>query len=229
MSVSATRSSTEYDFATSLNPGKAGPTDGRRHDVKWRQALKRGFDILAAGSMLTLTLPLLATVALAIRLESRGPILFRQERVGLQGRTFTLAKLRTMRCATSPEGNPVWACERDPRITRVGAVLRRHRIDELPQLINVLTGEMSLVGPRPEVPHYVERLARELPDYHVRHEVKPGLTGLAQVAAGYAGSLEESRAKLAHDLEYVRSFGLRQDLRILLRTVPVVLAGTGAR
>jgi len=181
--ASTTRTSTELsdlELRDTSSPSQHLPS---RHAAKWRWAIKRGFDILAAGGMLALTLPLLTLAAVAIRLETRGPILFRQERVGLHGRIFTLAKLRTIRHEPPAEGRHSWARELDPRIARVGAVLRRHRIDELPQLINVLGGEMSLVGPRPEVPHYVERLAGELPDYHLRHAVKPGLTGLVQVRA----------------------------------------------
>jgi lipopolysaccharide/colanic/teichoic acid biosynthesis glycosyltransferase len=166
--------------------------------------------------------------ALAIRLDSPGPILYRQERVGLGGGTFTVLKFRSMRTDAEARG-PVWAAQRDPRVTRVGSFIRLTRIDELPQLLNVLRGEMSFIGPRPERPHFVEQLEQALPFYRDRALVKPGLTGWAQVNYPYGASVEDARAKLSYDLYYVKHRSLLLDLMILLATVRVVLFQRGAR
>jgi len=191
-------------------------------------AIRRTAEILLCLALLVLTLPVMLAAALAIRLGSHGPILFRQQRVGLHGVPFQVLKFRTMRADAEPNG-PVWATPSDPRITRVGALLRKSRIDELPQLLNVLRGQMSLVGPRPERPHFVDLLARELPNYRDREHAKPGITGWAQVRFRYGSSIEDSRRKLELDLYYLRHRSLLLDLLILLLTVRTVLCFQGAR
>jgi exopolysaccharide biosynthesis polyprenyl glycosylphosphotransferase len=201
---------------------------GRVQAVELDGAVRRARAV--AGSLLLLahTLPLLLLVACLIKLDSRGPVLYRQDRVGLHGRVFTLLKFRTMRIDAEADG-PRWATERDPRVTRFGAFLRASRIDELPQLINVLRGEMSLVGPRPERPYFVRQLVRIIPQYHERTLVLPGLTGWAQVNHRYGASVEDAQAKLAYDLCYLRNQSLLLDLHILAATVRVVLFRIGAR
>jgi lipopolysaccharide/colanic/teichoic acid biosynthesis glycosyltransferase len=170
----------------------------------------------------------MAIVALAIKCESRGPIFYRQERVGLRGARFMVIKFRSMAENAEVDG-PVWAAERDARITTVGSVIRRFRIDELPQLFNVLKGEMSMVGPRPERPYFVEQLSELIPGFDKRHEVKPGITGWAQINYPYGASVEDARNKLAYDLYYAKNRSLRLDLSILLATVRVVVFQEGAR
>jgi sugar transferase (PEP-CTERM system associated) len=192
-------------------------------------AVKRVFDILLCLVMLVAVLPLMAFTALAIVLDSKGPILYRQERVGLHGRSFVLLKFRSMTADAERDGAPIWAAKRDPRVTRVGWVIRKLRIDELPQLYNVLRGNMSFVGPRPERPYFVSRLAESIPYYLERHSVKPGITGWAQVHYPYGASLEDARQKLSYDLFYLKNRGLFLDLIVLIRTVRVVLWPDGAR
>jgi len=194
-----------------------------------RDAVKRGFDLTVASIMLILVLPLLLATAIAIRLESPGPVLYRQERVGHRGRRFTLLKFRSMRLDAECDGTPRWAAENDPRVTRVGAFIRKTRIDELPQLVNVLKGEMSFVGPRPERPFFVDRLAGELVYYAERHRVKPGITGWAQLNHPYGASLDDAKGKLRYDLYYVKNFSVFLDLIILMQTVRVVLWPEGVR
>jgi exopolysaccharide biosynthesis polyprenyl glycosylphosphotransferase len=191
--------------------------------------LKRGFDIGASIILLALALPILLVAVSAIALDSRGPILYWQERVGRGGAVFKLCKLRTMRVDAESAGTPQWAALGDKRVTRVGRILRRLRIDELPQILNVLKGEMSLVGPRPERPYFVEYLARELPEYAERHAVKPGITGWAQVNYPYGASLEDARNKLSFDLYYIKHAGLLLDLLIVLVTPKAVLIDGGGR
>jgi len=161
-------------------------------------------------------------------LDSPGPVLYRQQRVGLNGQPFMLLKLRSMRMDAEADG-PVWAIARDPRVTRIGAVIRLTRIDELPQLVNVLRGEMSFIGPRPERPHFVDQLAGAVPLYSERARVKPGLTGWAQVNYPYGASVEDARAKLSYDLYYTRHRSPALAVLILLSTVWVVLFQKGAR
>jgi sugar transferase (PEP-CTERM system associated) len=194
-----------------------------------RTAVKRLFDLAAAASLLFLTLPIMGFAALAIRLESGGPTIYRQERVGFRGRRFTVFKFRSMAVDAEKAGEARWAVTRDPRVTRVGRVIRRLRVDELPQLFNVLRGEMSFVGPRPERPPFVDMLAGEIPFYAVRHSVKPGLTGWAQVRYPYGATVEQAVRKLEYDLYYVKNHTLALDVMILLETVRVVLLGEGAR
>jgi sugar transferase (PEP-CTERM system associated) len=193
------------------------------------RAFKRVFDI-AVGLLLTIvTLPLMLVTALAIKLDSPGPVFYRQERTGLHGGTFTLFKFRSMAIDAEVAGKPQWAQKRDPRVTRVGAFIRASRIDELPQLFNVLRGEMSMIGPRPERPIFVEELAKVIPFYNHRGYVKPGLTGWAQVNYPYGASVDDAREKLAYDLYYVKNRGVVLDMVILLSTVRVILFREGAR
>jgi sugar transferase (PEP-CTERM system associated) len=191
-------------------------------------AARRLGDILVSLLLLMATLPVMALTAALIRLESPGPVLYRQERVGLQGRVFTLLKFRSMQIDAEARG-PAWAAQRDPRVTGVGAIIRRLRIDELPQLINVLKGEMGFVGPRPERPHFVDQLAEVIPFYRDRACVKPGITGWAQVNYPYGASIEDARQKLSYDLYYVKHRNLFLDLLILFATVRVILFQEGAR
>ncbi len=192
------------------------------------RALKRALDIAASTALLLLGSPALIGAAIAIRLEDGGPILYRQERVTLGGRRFHILKLRTMRVDAEKAG-AVWAADRDPRITRIGNLLRRSRIDELPQLLNVLRGDMSFVGPRPERPEFTRDLATKLPLYEERHVVRAGLTGWAQVNYPYGASLDDARSKLSYDLYYVKNFSVLFDLLIIVQTLRVVLfPGKGA-
>jgi len=166
--------------------------------------------------------------AIVIALESRGPVLYRQERVGFGGKPFNVAKFRSMRTDAEKDGIARWARPNDERVTRVGRVLRKLRIDELPQLVNVLRGEMSMVGPRPERPSFVAQLREQIPFYDVRHTVKPGLTGWAQVRYAYGASVDDARKKHQYDLYYVKNNSLFLDLLVLLETVSVVLFREGA-
>ena len=178
---------------------------------------------------LATSLPLLLIVAVLIKLDSRGPALYRQERVGFEGKTFTLYKFRSMRRDAELAGVPEWASIDDPRTTRIGRFIRFTRIDELPQLFNVLRGDMSIIGPRPERPYFVNRLATEIPFYSARHCVKPGITGWAQVNAPYGASTEDTRTKLRYDLYYIKHCSFRLDVLILLRTIRVIVLQEGAR
>lgn len=191
---------------------------------------KRLFDILAGLIILALGFPLMVLVALAIALESkgRGSVFFHQTRVGLNGDLFRVHKFRSMRMDAESDGVARWASKNDSRITRVGAIIRKTRLDELPQVFNVLSGEMSLVGPRPERPEFVEELRKEIPFYDERHRVKPGLTGWAQLCYQYGASIDDARNKLEFDLYYVKNSSFFLDLIVLLETVEVVLWGKGA-
>lgn len=194
-----------------------------------RTFVKRVFDIVCAAGLIMLSAPVMLVTAVAIKLDSRGPVLYRQERVGFGGRPFDVTKFRSMRTDAEKDGTPRWAATNDDRITRVGHVIRRVRIDELPQLFNVLRGEMSLVGPRPERPYFVEQLTQEIPYFAVRHSVKPGVTGWAQVRYQYGATVEDSMEKLQYDLYYVKNHTLFLDVVVLFETVGVVLTGKGAR
>jgi len=194
-----------------------------------RDMIKRSFDVAVSLILLTLALPVLLLAILAVVLESGRPVFYRQERVGQGGRPFTIMKLRTMVQDAEKDGQPRWAGQNDARITVVGRILRRTRIDELPQLFNVLRGDMSFVGPRPERPFFVRHLLEDIPYYDVRHSVKPGITGWSQVRYPYGASVEDSLAKLQYDLYYVKNHSLFLDLLILVDTVQVVLLGKGAR
>lgn len=193
-----------------------------------RSAVKRAFDIVFALILLVLALPLMLLSALAIVIESGFPIIYSQERVGLHGRLFKVIKFRSMRTDAEKDGKAQWATKNDSRITRVGKILRKVRLDELPQLFCVLRGDMSLVGPRPERQVFVDQLTREIPFYAARHSVKPGVTGWAQVRYHYCSSVEDSAEKLQYDLYYVKHHTLFFDLVVLFDTVSVVLTGKGA-
>ncbi|WP_428484927.1 TIGR03013 family XrtA/PEP-CTERM system glycosyltransferase [Rhodopila sp.] len=192
------------------------------------RVLKRLFDLVVSSLVLLLSSPLLLAGMIAIRLEGPGSVFYRQERVTRDGAVFWILKLRTMRVNAEAEG-AVWAREKDNRITRAGALLRRTRIDELPQLVNILRGEMSFVGPRPERPLFVAELASQIPLYHERHMVKAGLTGWAQINYPYGASIDDGRSKLSYDLYYVKNFSILFDLVILLQTLRVVLWPSGVR
>jgi sugar transferase (PEP-CTERM system associated) len=194
-----------------------------------RTSVKRLFDLVCAGALVALSSPVMLLAALAIKLDSRGPVLYRQERVGLNNRPFQVVKFRSMRTDAEKDGRAIWATHNDDRVTRVGRFIRLTRIDELPQLFSVLKGDMSLVGPRPERPIFVEQLTQQIPFYAVRHSVKPGVTGWAQVRYQYGATVEDSQNKLQYDLHYVKNHSLCMDLQILCETVHVVLTGKGAR
>ncbi|MBN2071239.1 MAG: sugar transferase [Candidatus Krumholzibacteriota bacterium] len=219
--------------------------------------IKRIFDIIFSAFAIMLLSPLLIIAGILIKLESRGPVFYRQERIGLNkrridrrnsynsgygterrqstdrrknthaGKPFFIYKLRTM-CRQAEDSGPVLAQENDPRITRVGLFLRKTRIDEIPQFVNVLKGEMSIIGPRPERSFFINRIRQEVPEFTLRHRVKPGITGLAQVEDGYTQTLDMMKRKLFYDLKYISQFSLLHELRILLKTVSVVVTGKGA-
>ena len=172
-------------------------------------------------------LPLVLLTALLIKLESRGPV-YKQERVGKNGRTFVLMKFRSMRVDAEQDG-PVWASKGDARTTRIGRIIRKVRVDEIPQFWNILKGEMSFVGPRPERPHFVAQLAEEIPFYEQRHLIAPGLTGWAQIKYPYGASIEDARQKLQYDLFYIKNQGLLLDAIIMFETIKIILFGRGAQ
>ncbi len=193
----------------------------------WEESTKRIIDFIVSLLVLIVGLPLWLGILLLIRLTSAGPAIFRQKRVGHQGRVFTMLKFRTMRANAEAETGPVWATENDPRYTNIGRWLRKTRLDEVPQFWNVLKGDMSLVGPRPERPYFVEKLAEEIPLYSRRYRVKPGITGWAQVTWHYDQDLEDVRQKVKYDLFYIANMSLRMDLKILFLTIRTALLGKG--
>ena len=194
-----------------------------------RLATKRAFDVAVGAGILFAAAPVALLTALAIYLEDRGPVLYRQWRTGQNGRPFRIIKFRSMRVDAERDGRAVWASRNDARVTRVGAWIRRLRIDELPQVLNVLVGDMSFVGPRPERPEFVAQLARRVPFYEERHFVKPGITGWAQVRYSYGASEKDAQEKLEYDLYYVKHHSLAFDLLVLLQTVEIVLFRIGSR
>ncbi len=198
------------------------------NQTRARALMKRLSDIVFSSILLVLALPAMLVTALLIVFESGFPILYRQERVGLNGRLFNVVKFRSMRSDAEKDGKPVWATSSDNRATKVGRIIRKLRVDELPQLFSVLKGDMSLIGPRPERPFFVDQLTREIPFYAVRHSVKPGVTGWAQVCYHYGATVEDSAEKLQYDLYYVKNHSLFLDLIILFETVGVVITGKGA-
>jgi sugar transferase (PEP-CTERM system associated) len=211
-----------------LRPSWLFYSDGFRCGVV-DEILKRAFDITVSMALLIFSLPLLAVTACLIKAESAGPVLYRQDRVGLRGRVFTILKLRSMRADAERDGNPLWAAKGDPRVTRVGAVIRKLRIDELAQILNVLRGDMSFVGPRPERPYFVTDLSRIIPYYAERHWVRPGITGWAQINFPYGASTEDAKRKLSFDLYYVKNRSIFLDFLILLQTARVIFWNHGAR
>ncbi|HEY5599473.1 MAG TPA: TIGR03013 family XrtA/PEP-CTERM system glycosyltransferase, partial [Candidatus Manganitrophaceae bacterium] len=191
--------------------------------------IKRALDIVLSVVGLTLSLPIFLVLCALIKIESRGPVFYRQERMGENGRPFMLIKFRSMRQDAEVESGPVWASENDSRTTRLGKILRILRLDEIPQMINVLKGEMSFVGPRPERPVFVEQLRKKIPYYDLRFTVKPGLTGWAQVKYRYGATEEDALEKLQYDLYYMKHLSPLFDLTIVIETMKVILTGAGAR
>ena len=212
-----------------LDPSWLIYSDGFRMGTLTNAVLKRALDIVVSGGLLLFTLPTLLLAAIAIRLDGPGPILYRQERVGKNGTLFDIYKFRTMRADSESSGIPQWAALRDPRITRVGWFLRMARIDELPQIFNVLRGDMSFVGPRPERPFFVEGLSKSIPYYSERHRVRPGITGWAQINYVYGASVEDAKVKLSYDLYYIKNYSFFFDLLIILSTAEAVFLKGGAR
>jgi sugar transferase (PEP-CTERM system associated) len=212
----------------SLNPSWMIYSDGFQQ-TSARNIIKRIFDVMVSIALLLLTLPVTLITALLIVAESGVPVFYRQERVGECGQIFQVLKFRSMRQNAEKAGIPQWAKTNDDRVTRVGRVIRKLRIDELPQIINVMRGEMSFVGPRPERPYFVKQLADQIPHFLNRHTVKPGITGWAQIRYPYGSSVEDAVQKLQYDLYYAKNHSLFLDLIILFQTVQVVLFGKGAR
>jgi exopolysaccharide biosynthesis polyprenyl glycosylphosphotransferase len=194
----------------------------------WDRFLKRTMDIVLSSLALVILSPILLVITLFIKIDTQGPVLYKQKRVGFRGRKFTLYKFRSMISDAEKHTGPVWAAQNDKRITRVGRILRPLRLDEWPQLINVVKGDMSFIGPRPERSHFVERLKKEIPLYSLRLNVHPGVTGLAQVRHNYDRSIEDVKKKLEYDLEYVNKISLRLDTKIFLKTILTVLHKQGA-
>ena len=213
-------------WVEALNPQWFVYTDGFNRSQAGA-CLKRCFDVSLALLVILFAAPLLALVAIAVKLDSAGPALFRQVRVGLHGKTFVIYKFRSMRQDAESETGPAWAAECDDRVTRVGRLLRVFRLDELPQLFNVLKGDMSMVGPRPERPHFVDQLELQIPFYSLRHYLKPGITGWAQVMYLYGASVGDSLEKLQYDLYYAKHKSFRCDVAILLKTIRIVVLGRG--
>jgi sugar transferase (PEP-CTERM system associated) len=201
---------------------------GRGRQAKIAEIARNVVHWLVALIGAILSLPIILVTAVLIKLESHGPIFYKQERVGKNGRTFMLTKFRSMRVDAEKEG-PVWASKGDTRTTRVGRIIRKVRIDEIPQFWNILKGEMSFVGPRPERPHFVAQLAQEIPFYEQRHLIAPGLTGWAQIKYPYGASTEDARQKLQYDLFYIKNQGLMLDAIILFETIKIILVGRGAQ
>jgi exopolysaccharide biosynthesis polyprenyl glycosylphosphotransferase len=191
-------------------------------------AVKRALDVLLALIGLVLAVPLMAMVATALRFSSTGPVLYSQSRVGKDGKPFTIHKFRSMRVDAEAQTGAVWATAGDPRVTKVGRFLRRTRLDELPQLWHVLTGDMSFVGPRPERPEFVANLTTQIPFYGQRHTVRPGLTGWAQIRHGYGASMADAQEKLQFDLFYIKNMSFAFDIFIVLETVKTILMRRGS-
>ena len=235
----------ELGVAPLCEPARSWYAD---HDITTRprsEVLNRVVNVMLASLASFVLAPLLLLVALAVKLTSRGPVLYSQTRVGVDRRsrdshvlfdrrredmggiTFTIYKFRSMRADAEQQDGPVWATRNDPRVTRLGRILRQFRIDELPQLYNVLRGDMNIVGPRPERPSIFRRLREDIADYPIRQRAKPGITGWAQVNLAYDCCVEDVRAKVNYDLEYLRRQSLGEDVRIMLRTVPIVMFKRG--
>jgi sugar transferase (PEP-CTERM system associated) len=200
---------------------------GRRRDSPVKTIFREMMHRLLALLGLVFSLPFALLAAIMIKLESRGPIFYKQERIGKSGKTFNVIKFRSMRTDAEKDGKPIWAATNDERVTRIGRVMRATRIDEIPQFWNILKGDMSFVGPRPERPHFVKQLATEIPYYDHRHLVAPGLTGWAQIKYPYGASVADARQKLQYDLYYIKNQSLTLDLVIVFETVKTVLFGKG--
>jgi len=203
----------------------AGRSRDTRLKTAFREVIHRGMALIG----LIISFPIAVLTAILIRLESKGSVFYRQERVGKNGKIIKVIKFRSMRTDAEKDGKPIWATADDDRVTRVGRIIRKIRVDEIPQFWNIIKGEMSFVGPRPERPHFVEQLAKEIPFYEHRHLVAPGLTGWAQIKYPYGASVEDARQKLQYDLYYIKNQGLALDLVIVFETVKTVLFGKGGR
>jgi len=190
---------------------------------------KRTCDIILASLGLVLSLPLTLVIAVAIKLDSKGPIIYKQERIGEDNQIFEICKLRSMIDSAEAECGPTWADDNDCRVTRVGRIIRKFRLDEIPQMWNVLRGDMSFIGPRPERPQFVKELEKIIPYYLERHSVKPGISGWAQVSYGYGASENDALEKLKYDLFYIKNMSIFMDLLIILKTIKIVLQQKGAR
>ena len=201
---------------------------GRGRQAKLAAVTRNAVHRLVALIAVLFSLPIVLLTAILIKLDSRGPVFYKQERVGENGRSFVLTKFRSMRVDAETDG-PVWASKRDERTTRVGRIIRKIRVDEIPQFWNILRGEMSFVGPRPERPHFVAQLAREIPYYEQRHLIAPGLTGWAQIKYPYGASIEDSRQKLQYDLFYIKNHSLLLDAIIMFETIKIILFGRGGQ
>lgn len=202
---------------------------GRRRDTPIKTIFREAIHRVLALAGLVFSLPLAFLTAIAIKLDSRGPIFYKQERVGKNGKTFRVIKFRSMKVDAEADGTPIWATTNDERTTRVGRLIRKLRIDEIPQFWNILKGEMNFVGPRPERPHFVGQLAREIPYYEHRHLVAPGLTGWAQIKYPYGASVSDAIQKLQYDLYYIKNQSLALDMMIVFETIKIVLFGKGGR
>ncbi|HEY8559730.1 MAG TPA: TIGR03013 family XrtA/PEP-CTERM system glycosyltransferase [Pyrinomonadaceae bacterium] len=202
---------------------------GRKRETRFRVIVRGVVNRLLALTGLILSLPIALLTAVLIKLDSKGDIFYRQERVGKNGRLFQVIKFRSMKTDAEADGKPVWAIPEDDRVTRVGRVIRKIRVDEIPQFWNILKGEMSFVGPRPERPHFVSQLAEEIPFYEYRHLVAPGLTGWAQIKYPYGASVEDARQKLQFDLYYIKNQSLFLDVMIFFETIKIIMFGRGAR
>lgn len=195
----------------------------------WQGWLKRTLDVMGSTLLLIMSWPLFLATAVAIKIEGPGPVFYRQERLGLRGRSFLLTKFRSMYRDAERDGIPRWASSGDTRVTLIGKLIRSTRIDEIPQIFNVLKGEMSLVGPRPERPYFVQQLAQQISYYSARHYVKPGITGWAQLNYSYAASVEDAKKKLEYDLFYIKYFSIIRDILIIIQTIRVIIWRTGVR
>jgi len=212
----------------SIQPSWFVFTDGFRRSAA-TLAIKRALDLAFSMIGLVISLPIMALVAAAVRLDSKGPAIYRQKRVGLGGREFEVLKFRSMRVDAEQANGAQWARKDDPRITRVGRFVRKFRLDELPQFVNVIRGEMSFVGPRPERRVFVEQLRKDISYYDERHSVRPGLTGWAQVEYPYGATVEDAYRKLEYDLFYLKNMSIFFDCAIVLKTIRTVFTGTGGR
>jgi len=195
--------------------------------ISWRRVVKRSLDLTVSIIGIVVSAPVMALIALAIKLDSRGPVLFKQARVGMKGKIFNMYKFRTMCQDAEVKTGPVWAKENDPRVTRMGSFLRKTHLDELPQFFNVLTGEMSLVGPRPERPYFVQEFRKIIPHYDRRLAAKPGVTGLAQIKRRYDETIEDVKKKVRYDVLYIRKMCPVLDIMVLAMTFKSVVLGTG--
>jgi sugar transferase (PEP-CTERM system associated) len=202
---------------------------GRARDTRLKTVLRDSLHRLLALTGLIVSLPIAILTAILIKLDSRGEIFYRQERIGKNGRTFQVLKFRSMKTDAEADGKPIWAASDDERTTRVGRIIRKIRVDEIPQFWNIIKGEMSFIGPRPERPHFVAQLAEEVPFYEHRHLVAPGLTGWAQIKYPYGASVEDARQKLQYDLFYIKNQTLALDIIIVVETIKTVLFGRGGR